>query len=178
MENCNLKYIPDRLHTNNRPIIRKFNLGHLLYHRAKPEDVENPYKRVTIAELSHNLGGDPHNPLSQPQDVLFSVKNDEVVEKYEDREICTLKIISLNDENHYDKEFSQEKNGHNATGRIKLIHKPVPCMYPHCTFRVWLNGTIVTYDNYKQTLKKWNKIRTELKEELASMMIQRVVSQE
>ena len=84
----------------------------------------------------------------------------------------------MNHHNQYNKEFSQEKNGQNTTARIKLIHEPKPCMYPHCTFRIWLEGTIVTCDNYKQTLKKWRKIRTKLKDELASMIIQRVVSQD
>ncbi len=177
MQNCNLDYIPDRLHTNNRPIINKFNVGQLLYHRASPEIIENPYKTVTIAELSHNLGGHPEKILSLPEDVLFSIKEEEDFEKYTDKEICTLRIISLNNLNQYDKDFSQEKNGEKATAKIKLLHDPVGCMYPHCVFRVWLNGTIVTYKNYKQTLNKWKKIRTELKQELASMIIHRVISQ-
>ncbi len=97
--------------------------------------------------------------------------------RYIDKEVCTLRIISLNEKNQYEKEFTQEKNGHLATARIKLIHDPVPCMYPHCIFRIWLNGVVVTFGSYKQTLKKWRKIRTELKQELASMIIQKAVSQ-
>lgn len=50
-------------------------------------------------------------------------------------------------------------------------------MYPHSVFRVRLNGEIVTYENYKDTLKKVNKIRNLLKEELASMIRQNQVSQ-
>lgn len=50
-------------------------------------------------------------------------------------------------------------------------------MYPHCIFRITLNGDIVTYDNYKETLGKVHKIRNEIREELASMIVRRQVHQ-
>ncbi|TVQ50157.1 MAG: hypothetical protein EA362_03010, partial [Saprospirales bacterium] len=114
MEDCSLDYIPPHLHSDNRPIINEFNIGDYLYHRASPDVIENPYKRVSITELSHNLAGNPKNPLSSAEDVLFSIKSEEAFEKYEGKAICTLRIISLTTDRQYNKEFFQEKNGKKA----------------------------------------------------------------
>ena len=178
MQECSIGYIPQRLQQNGKPIIEKFEVGECLYMRCKPEALKNPYESISITELSHNRAGLQHNILCNPDDVLYSIKSDEPFEKYEGLDVCTLAIKSLNANNQYHKEYSEEKNGQTYTGMIKLLHEPVPCMYPHSVFRVWLNGETVTYDNYKQTLKKVTKIRNLLKEELASMIRRNQVSQD
>jgi hypothetical protein len=115
--------------------------------------------------------------LSEENDVLYSIKPEEPFEKYPDRVVCTLEIVSLNEEKRYCKEFRQVKNEKELIAILELLHEPEPCMYPHVVFRVWLNDERVTYDNYKETLYKVKQIRTAIKEELASMIRRKIVSQ-
>lgn len=183
MPECSISYIPVRLKRNNRPIIETFEVGEHLYMRCNPTDLENPYKNISITELSHNRAGLQADILCNPDDVLFSIKTEELVEKYTDKVVCTLRVISLNEGNKYKKVYKQTKKdtGTNQdieyTGVIELIHEPEPCMYPHCVFRVWVNDEKITYDNHKHTLSKLHEIRAHIKEELASMIISRQVSQ-
>jgi len=83
MQGCRLAYIPDRLHTNDRPIINEFEVNENLYLRCKAEDLENPYRGVTITELSHNRSGLKDNIICNPDDVLYNIKQNKPIEKYE-----------------------------------------------------------------------------------------------
>ena len=177
MQECTLPYIPQRLHTNNKLKIAKFEVGEFLYRRCKPEELENPFKNITITELSHNRGGFRNNLFCNPDDVLFSIKKDEAFEEYEGNVVCYLEIKSLNDKNKYRKEYTQTKNNDEYNCVMELLHEPEPCMFPHCVFRVWINNEIVTRDNCKETINKLKTIRTSLKEELASMIYNRQISQ-
>lgn len=173
-----MPYIPERLHMKNRSCVETFEVGECLYMRCNPKVVDNPYKEISIAELSHNRAGLAADILSVPEDVLYSIKLDEPFEKYEGKVICTLEIKSLTPEHKYHKTFTQEKNGELYTSVIELLHDPEECMYPHSVFRVWLNGETITKDNFGKTIGKLNKIRTELKEELASMIKRKQVHQD
>jgi len=177
MEECPLAYIPDRLKTFNRPAITRFDVGEFLYRRCKPSEIENPFKSITITELSHNRSGLKEDTLCNDYDVLFNINAEEAFEKHVDKVVCTLKIVSLTENNKYRKEFTQRKNEMDYVGVMELIHEPESCMYPHCVFRVWVNDEVVTYDNRKQTIDKLSEIRTRLKEELASMIITKQVNQ-
>ena len=177
MQGCPLHYIPGRLHTNDRQIIDEFEVNENLYKRCKPEDLKNPYWAATLSELSHNRSGLTGDILCNPDDVLYNIKLEEQAEKYEGLKVCTIRIKDLNDENRYKKTFSEIKNGEIFNAVIELFHDPIPCMYPHSVFRIWLNGEIVTYENYKQTLKKVNRIRNSIREELASMIRKNELSQ-
>lgn len=170
---CELPYIPERLHQGNRGPISTFEVGEHLYFRCNAEVLDNPYKSISITELSHNRKGLSSETLSNPDDVLFNINLDETEERYTGLEICTIEIKSLDSNYQYVKNFTESKNNvdHNCT--FKLIHDPAVCMYPHCVFRVWINNELITYDNYNQTIKKLNKIRAFLKEDLASMILQR-----
>lgn len=170
MLECSIPYIPARLKTNDRPILEQFQVGEFLYMRCKAESLQNPYKSISITELSHNRSGQSDIPLCNPDDVLYSIKKEEEFEKYTGLEICTLEIISLNQDNKYAKEYTHEKDGIESHGKLELLHEPKPCMYPHSVFRVWFNGTLVTYQNYASTIGRYKEIRTKIKEELASMI--------
>ena len=178
MKVCNLDYIPERLHRNNRTPIDIFEIGEQLYMRCHPHVIENPYKDISITELSHNRSGLQSETLCNPRDVLFNIKEEESEQQYSELMVCTIAIKSLNDESKYFKIFRDDKNSVESVGSIELIHEPEDCMYPHCVFRVKLNSKIVTYNNYKQTLKKSNRIRAAMKEEFASMIVQGKLSQE
>jgi hypothetical protein len=170
MPECSIPYIPPRLKTDNRPALEEFQVGEFLYMRCRPESIQNPYKSISITELSHNRSGPNENALCNPDDVLYSIREDENFEKYVGLEICTLEIVSLNENNRYIKEYMQEKDGVPNHGKIELLHEPEPCMYPHSVFRIWFNGDIVTYNNYDSTIGKFKKLRTQIKEEIASMI--------
>lgn len=178
MKECNLPHIPSRLHTNQRPIIKAFEVDEFLYRRCKPEELENPFKTVSIRELSHNRSGLEQNILCNPEDVLFNIIQDDDKERYEEMVVCTLKIKSLTDDNKYKKNYEQIKGGKTYTCQMELLHEPEPCMYPHCVFRIFIDGIVVDKDNYDITIKKLNEIRTRLKEELASIIFRREVRQE
>jgi len=170
---CQLSYIPEYLRTNGREPFQAFRIGELLFMRCTPEKLSNPYNSITISDLSHNRRGNEESPLSESTDVLYNIRPDLDFEKYPDKVVCTIRILDLNNENKYDKSF--EDNGDIAT--IQLIHDPEPCMYPHCIFRILFNGEVVTYDNYKDNIKKANKLRNSLKTELASMIVTETLSQ-
>jgi hypothetical protein len=111
MQECSIAYIPQRLQQNNKPVIEQFEVGECLYMRCKPAVLKNPYESISITELSHNRAGLRDNILCNPDDVLYSIKLDEPFEKYEGLEVCTLEIKSLNENNRYHKDYSEEKNG-------------------------------------------------------------------
>ena len=178
MEECQLSYIPERLHKKDKPIIDYFDIGEFLYRRCNPDELANPFKSISITELSHNRGGLTSQPLCNPSDVLYSINPNENFERYSGKVVCTLVIKSLKHNKTFKKKYTQEKDNQVYTCFLELFHDPVSCMYPHCVFRVVINEEVITYDNYKNTLGKLSQIRNELKEELASMIIQREVNQD
>lgn len=177
MHPCTLEYIPARLKRDNRPVIPIFQVGENLFYRCKAEHLENPYKTISIAELSHNRSGDLNEPLSQADDVLFNIRQDDPIERYLDLEVCTLEIKSLTPQNIYKKHFSEIKANISYSATMELIHGPENCMYPHSVFRVYLAEEVVTIENYKTTLAKYQKLKTSIKEELASMIKRKQVHQ-
>ncbi len=175
---CGLDYIPPRLWWQNQKILTEFRVNDVLYRRCDPEELENPYLKISLVDLSHNIGTCDGNPISDKDDVLYSIRTDEEFKMYSNKEICQISIISLNAENGYDKEFHDELDTEN-NGRMRLDHEPLDCMYPHCVFRVWHNGTPVSFQNYKQTLghKTAKRVRTKMKDELAKMIVRRELNQ-
>lgn len=147
MSKCDLPYIPLELHSDGKPLIKEFAIGDIVYRRCKEEELENPFAGISLTELSHNLGTNKTAKISEKTDVLYSIKAEDDFETYT-LEVCTLKIISLNPANVYSKPFEENKGGVKHIAEIEFLHDPVSCMYPHCIFRIWLNGEIVTHENY------------------------------
>lgn len=173
---CNLKHVPENLHTNNRQPIEIFMVGEYMYRRCNKEDIDNPFKSISLTELSHNRSGFGDNILSNPEDVLYNIKEGASAPFYEDQVICKLKIVSLSDENKYKKKFSQIKNEIQVDAYMELLHQPEPCMFPHCVFRIWVGHVIVTYDNYKELLNNLQQIKTQIRQELVSMIVTSKIS--
>lgn len=177
MQQCTLTYIPTRLHQDDKPIINYFVVGELLYRRCKPEELDNPFKNISITELSHNRSGMEENVLCNAADVLYNINPDELFEKHETKVVCVLVIKDLSETNGYKKNYTEEKQNETYNCVIELFHEPEPCMYPHCVLRVWVNNEVITFKNYDKTIKKLHQIRTQLKEELAAMILKKQVSQ-
>jgi hypothetical protein len=171
---CTLRHIPQRLHSNDRPIINEFVVGEEIYRRCKKEELENPFVNISIADVSVNRQGKPIE-ISIPEDVLINIL--ECGAENYNLEICKLKIISLLDNHTFDKKFSEEKDGITHIAQMKLVHDPHHCMYPHCEFRVWLNNEHLTMSNFSDKLKKLKVIKAALRQELAKMIIQKEISQ-
>jgi hypothetical protein len=174
---CHLEYIPVHLYQEeHKPLLKKFAVEDILYRRCAPELLQNPYKAKTPVELSHNLGTVLGNFLSHRRDVLWSIKEEESFKRYNES-ICTLTIKLLREDGSYYKEFEQQKNGMNYRCVMQLIHDPEPCMYPHCIFRIWINGELITTANSNQTINKLKVIKRLVKQELARMIITREIRQ-
>lgn len=177
MKLCDREYIPQHLHQNDREKFDTFNVGELLYFRCEKSVLENPYEKITIAELSHNRSGE-NNSLSHPKDVLFNISDDTSFETYDGLEICELRIVDLNPYNKYSKNYTETKNQIEYYCLFELFHEPEPCMYPHVVFRVTLNGEIIQKGkSYESSIKKLTRIKNSLKEEIASMIVRRQISQ-
>lgn len=167
MPNCELHYIPKRLHWEDKPILNLFDIGDYIYRRAQSDKLETPFKSISLREISSNIGTCNLIEISKPEDVLLNIDINNQFETYENYETYTLEIKELLG-NVYIKEFYTEHHKF----IVKLIHDPLPCMYCHCVFRIWFNNEIVTKTNYESTLgkKKFRKIRTKIRQELGSMI--------
>lgn len=179
---CNLEYIPKRLHNrDDLQLISHFYLKDILYRRIKKDIKDNPYGKVSLSDLSHNIGINNSIELSKSKDVLFSTIDNSEFQIYEDHLPIKLEIISLNTNNQYDKIFRCKKNSELKV-RCFLKHDPVACMYPHCVFQYYVYNEEeeieVTFDNYKKTLghKRYKYLRAALRQELALMIVRQSIS--
>lgn len=171
---CNLPYIPEHLHFKNKPIIDAFSIGEKLFYRCLPENLEKPYDKINLKDISHNrnFGNDA---LFGDECVKFNVDPLKEFEKYDTFNIVTLLITNLGNNQTYWKSFSKTNHEQKSyTVVIYLKHDPIPCMYPHSVFEIKLDDVIVTDENYKETIGKDNKffsnIRSEIRQELTSII--------
>ncbi len=152
---CQERGIPPHLHQAGRAVDPYFEPGELLYRRHKsPEpdltDVIN-FKKMSVNRRKYCEG---------PEDVLW---NDQQGGKYPDRAVFALPVAALSLQvNHPD-----QKN-HPYSFRLKPIHKPNQCNYPHTeitAFRVMANGSEEEIADIKPPSVKL-QMRTELAEHL------------
>lgn len=168
---CALEYIPEHLHTNDKPIIEGFSIGEDLYYRCKPEKCSKPYDSISLYDISHNrnFGRPDEFPKN---DVLFNIAEEDSKELY-DLEIVTLRISELEDEATYVKEIVSRNDPH-LKAIITLRHAPIPCMYPHSVFEVSINDTTVDRINFDSILNKGNRtyknLRSDIRQELTSII--------
>lgn len=181
MSVCSLNYIPKRLHfTDERVYIETFNLSDVLYRRVPQSALENPFGSISLTDLSHNIGITNKIEVSKEKDVLYSILEEEVVEIY-DQEVIALEVISLNEENKYDKTFHCPKR-EELKVRALLAHDPIPCMYPHAVICFFIyrneNEVEVTMENYRKTLghNSYKHLRTKLRHELTKMIVRKEIS--
>ena len=173
---CTLQYIPERLHNNiDREIISKYSVGDIIYRRSSERELNNPFASISLYEISNNIGSNCLKIISLEKDVLYNILKDNRFETYDDKVVCTLKIKSLNEDYQYFKVFNVEKNQIKYKCTLALIHDPIPCMYPHCLFRIILNNEVVVKDNYNDTLKRIKELRTKIRHELATMVYRRSI---
>lgn len=179
MEACDLSYIPERLHTNDRPEIPIFELGEFLFHRCKPEHISQPFDGITLYDLSTNREGKKEQPLSQREDVLLNTDPENGHGERYNSGILTFAVSEISESNTYEKEISHEgKDGKGNpivhTCVIKLLHNRLPCNYSHSIMRLIFNGEVVTRENYENTIGRRGdsitKLRNKCKLELESLI--------
>ena len=168
---CSLEYIPPRLHTNDRNIIDRFQVGEQLYYRCKGLSCTKPYDNISLYDISHNRNfSDPEKyPTS---DVLFNIIEDNDFQQY-DMDTVPLIIRELKEEITFSKEFVSHSNP-DIRASLTLKHKPVPCMYTHAVMEIILNDVIVTKENYKSTIGRsgaiYKNLRRDIRQELSSIL--------
>lgn len=176
---CTIPYIPERLHTNERPDIPGFSLGEQLYRRCKEEEKSNPFDTINLIDVSVNRQGPNGNPLSQPDDVLLNDTPENGKGEVYNLTICYMTIMELDENNQYHKVNYQvtvkNENEETDSCTIFLKHKKLDCNYAHCAFEIFYNDVEMTQLNYKKTLKKNTKLKTWCKNELSKMILKEEV---
>lgn len=169
---CTLDYIPERLHTNDKPIIEKFAIGEELYYRCKSDECSKPYDKISLYDISHNRNF-CNNQEYRRDDVLYNIIENDQRQQYQNFDTTVLKIQSLQDNTTYFKEIVSQENP-DLSVTIKLIHDPIPCMYPHSVFEVSVNGDTINSENYNSLLNKKNRtfknLRSDIRQELTSII--------
>lgn len=169
---CQLAYIPEHLRTGNRLPESIFLVGEELYYRTNPDNLERPYDKIKLNDISHNRSFLPKT--CEKNDVLFNIIPGDPNERYENKSVITLFIKNLGEETTYIKSFTTNYNA-DLTIKITLLHDPIPCMYPHSVFELRLNDEIVNWNNYTKTLGKDNQacndLREQVRNELTAMML-------
>ena len=155
---CNLEYIPIQLHTEDKPIIDKFEIGEKLFYRCKPESLCKPYDNISLRDISHNRNFNDDLKFGS-ENVFFNIDELDDRMHYADLKFIEFYIKNLLEETTYSKIFSSK----DLVAKITLKHFPVPCMYPHSVFEITFNGQVVDKDNYNLTLGKGNAIRSNLR---------------
>lgn len=169
---CSLDYIPDHLHTNDKPIVEEFTVGEKLYYRCKAKNLKKPYDHISLYDISHNRDfGD--SDTYKENDVLFNIIEEDDRTQYENLDVIVLEIQNIEKNSTYLKEI-KSLNDPDIVAIIKLKHAPVPCMYPHSVFELSVNGTIIDNENYVKTLGKDNRtyknLRSDIRQELTSII--------
>ncbi len=179
---CTVPYIPARLHAGDRPDLPQFRIGELLYRRCI--DVDEPFDKISLQELSVNRQGPKEAPFCEQADVLFNLHPENDKGEILDENIVALEIKELDATQTYSKTLEQPEEGLEQPPkvyrcRIVLLHDKLPCNYAHCIFRLYFDETIVTSENYKQTIghKKSAiyKLKVKVKLEFATMIHHREV---
>lgn len=169
---CNLDYIPERLHTNDKPVIESFSIGEELYYRCKSGECSKPYDKISLYDISHNRNF--CNPEEyRKEDVLYNIIENDPRQRYIDLDTVVLEIRNLLDNITYYKEIVSRENPNIRAG-IRLVHDPIPCMYPHSVFEITINGVLINRENYDLLLNKRNKtfknLRSDIRQELTSII--------
>lgn len=184
MESCVLSYIPERLHSNDKPDIHFFDLGEFLFHRCKQDKINDPFDGIRLYDLSTNREGKKEFPLSFDRDVLYNMNPSNGKGEWLDDAVITLEIKELSANLTYEKTILQEGQDGNCKPithncYIRLLHDKLPCNYSHCIFKITLNGMGITRDNWNTTLGKRTEaiteLRTKCKIEFEKMIIEREV---
>lgn len=171
---CHLNYIPSHLHTKNQPVINEFIVGEKLFYRCLPQNLEKPYDKISLKDISHNRNFSDDEKYGS-ENVFYNVIENDDREKYDGYNFITIILANLGGNTTFYKEIVST-NHLNETIKICIIlkHAPIACMYPHSVFEILIDDQVVTDANYETTLGKDNKffsrIRTEIRQELTSII--------
>lgn len=182
MEPCNIPYIPEKLHSNDKAEVQVFFVGELLFRRCQEGEIENPFEKISLYDLSVNRSG-REGEFSIEEDVLWNLMPEKVNGERIDASVARLVIKELTEDGQYYQTLSHQYQNQEQTVLlecvIELLHDKLPCNYAHCIFQFTFNGTKVERDNYKETLGRkgtaMSELRTRCKHEISKMILRREV---
>jgi hypothetical protein len=128
---CLALQIPERLHTEDRKPDPHFGASEWLYRW-----IAKGYERKDlVAGFSLNPGESVNRERHSkyPADVLFNAKTG--------KHRVGFAILAF-DVRLLRQPFASDQQ--NTTYSYDVVHKPVPCMYPHCEIEVTMGGQITT----------------------------------
>ena len=143
-EKCSLLGIPTRLHRCGRPADQNFESTEELYRWfvPLPEAVQDNWiwHPVSSGDMSVNRG-----KYSVPEDVLYNTKDGN--HRFGKARIATFLVedISILSWNHPTEPSKNYK--------MRVIHEPEDCMYPHSNVQVLMNGDHIPPDKLPKTVK-------------------------
>lgn len=128
MSQCNISYIPEYLHENEKPLIPHFSMSEKLFWRLGKKSSFAPYSDISLYDVSCNRSGDDANILSHQEDVLWNIDPDKPFQKYQS-EVVTLSIRKIYPESPTIKQIIDEPPTTGLLVVMTLIHHPLPCNY-------------------------------------------------
>lgn len=178
MSQCNISYIPEYLHENEKPLIPHFSMSEKLFWRLGKKSSFAPYSDISLYDVSCNRSGDDANILSHQEDVLWNIDPDKPFQKYQS-EVVTLSIRKIYPESPTIKQIIDEPPTTGLLVVMTLIHHPLPCNYAHSMFVFDIaNGTRVTKENYEGTFKTkpYKRLRKICKDILNKAVLQNEIT--
>lgn len=173
MADCQIDYIPNRLHWNEREVLEIFHPEEFLYRRLnKDQEKKAPYSTISLIDLSFNRSGIGATIISEREDVLWNFDTKIGFQRYE-LEISDLKVGFLNLEVDSKRIFNCPDYGNDNETIMQVVHDPDDCNYAHSVICFYYNGVETTFDNWKETLgsKRCKKLRKTIKDELHKAMV-------
>lgn len=178
MQECTLKYIPDRLHSAGKHVVNEFSIGEELYYRCNIEECTKPYQKLSkLYDISHNRNFGNNTDFPK-EDVLFDVNPLTPQEIIPNKHINVSIIKALSKNKTFEKSIKSEDDP-TIILNIKLLHDPLPCMYSHCVFEISINNIIITDDNFEAKLggksKLYKNLRRDIRQELTSIIYSNII---
>lgn len=176
MPQCNVTYIPEHLHQQDRTIIPDFFESEKLYWRLGDHPPVAPYSKISLYDISCNRSGE-ENSLSMEDDVLWNIDPNKPFQRYQS-EITTLSVRKLAPETPTSITIQNPQPSTGLYVTMSLIHDPLPCNYAHTMFVFDLiDGTRVTKENYSETFQKkpYKRLRQSCRDILHKAVIRKEI---
>ncbi|MGB5941611.1 MAG: hypothetical protein WBG71_01905 [Leeuwenhoekiella sp.] len=152
--------------------------GELLFFRCNQSQLSHPYN-ISLIDLSHNRNF-CRPETYKPDDVLWNTDENKNFQKYIDKSVVRLELIIQPGANTISKRFYSSIDDTHFVD-IVLKHKPLYCNQAHSAFEVSYNRTIVTWDNWDDTLGLKNglskRVVKELRNDIRQFLTKMIISE-
>lgn len=141
---CSAFNIPARLHRAGRAAIPDFTPEELLYRWfvPTPGTIEEGW---IWSPMSGDMSTNRQRYSERPDDVLYDTTEGE--HRFDKAEIATFRVDQI------EQIIMVHPNDGSKIYRLKVIHSPEPCMYPHSHAEVLLNGQVIPANKLPKSLR-------------------------